>query len=381
MDQIYLDYNSTTPVDPRVLETMLPFFSEKFGNAASHTHRWGWSAAAVVDKARQEVAEMIHAGPEEIIFTSGATEAINLAMRGVMDVYSVKGKHLLVASTEHKAVIDTAADLVRTGAEVEYLPVNREGLIDTVDLEKKIRPETVLVCVMMANNETGTMQPVEEISRICNEKKTLFLCDATQAIGKVRVDVQELGLHLCTISAHKFYGPKGIGALYVRRKDPRVKLAAAITGGGHERGLRSGTLNVPGIVGMGAAATLARGYQWDYGMHTSRWRTILEQQLTSEGRGFINGSIRSRLPNTTSITFPGIRAEALIKRIPDIGISMGSACSSALPEPSHVLKAMGLTDEEIYSSIRISLGKETTEEDVRSAIFRIGGALDDLRGN
>ena len=379
MQSIYLDYNSTTPVDPQVLEAMLPYFSEKFGNAASHTHAWGWTAAAVVDKARQEIAELINAGPEEIIFTSGATEAINLAMRGVMEVYAVKGKHLLVAATEHKAVLDTAVDLQRAGAEVEYLPVNREGLIDVTTLEQKIRPDTVLVCVMMANNETGTIQPVEEIARICKAKETIFFSDTTQAIGKTRVDVQELGLPLCTISAHKLYGPKGIGALFVRRKDPRVKLVAEITGGGHERGLRSGTLNVPGIAGFGMAARLAKRNTWDYGIHTSKWRTILEQQLTEDGRGFINGSIRSRIPNTTNITFPGVKAETLIRQIPEIGISMGSACSSALPEPSHVLKAMGLSNEEIFSSVRISLGKDTGEEEIREAILRIGGALEKLR--
>ncbi len=379
MQSIYLDYNSTTPADPLVLDTMMPYFSEKFGNAASHTHAWGWTAAGVVEKARQEVAALINAGPEEIIFTSGATEAINLAMRGVMEVYAVKGKHLIVAATEHKAVLDTAEDLQRKGVIVDYLSVDREGRIDLSALEQTIRPDTVLVCVMMANNETGTMQPVEEIARICKAKETLFLCDTTQAIGKTRVDVQELGLHLCTISAHKMYGPKGIGALYVRRKEPRVKLVAEITGGGHERGLRSGTLNVPAIVGFGTAAHLAKQNTWDYGMHTSKWRTILEQHLTEDGRGFINGCIRARIPNTTNITFPGIKAGKLIKAIPEIGISMGSACSSALPQPSHVLKAMGLSDEEIYSSVRISLGKETTEEEIRQAILRIGGALEKLR--
>ncbi len=381
MQSIYLDYNSTTPVDPLVLDTMMPYFSEKFGNAASHTHAWGWTAAGVVEKARQEVAALINAGPEEIIFTSCATEAINLAMRGVMEVFAVKGKHLIVAATEHKAVLDTAEDLQRKGAMVDYLSVDREGRIDLSALEQTIRPDTVLVCVMMANNETGTIQPVEEIARICKAKETLFFCDTTQAIGKTRVDVQELGLHLCTISAHKMYGPKGIGALYVRRKEPRVKLVAEITGGGHERGLRSGTLNVPAIVGFGAAAVQAKQNTWDYGMHTSKWRTILEQQLTEDGRGFINGCIRARIPNTTNITFPGIKAEKLIKAIPEIGISMGSACSSALPQPSHVLKAMGLSDEEIYSSVRISLGKETTEEEIRQAILRIGGALEKLRNS
>lgn len=381
MASIFLDYNSTTPVDPLVLEAMLPCFSEHFGNAASHTHAPGWVAAALVEKARQEVAGLINASPEEIIFTSGATEAINLAMRGVLEVYAVKGRHVLLAATEHKAVLDTAADLRHHGAVTEEIPVNREGLIDLQVLEQKIRHDTVLVCVMMANNETGTVQPVEEIARLCRSRDVLFCCDTTQSIGKTRVDVQELGLPLCTLSAHKYYGPKGIGALYVRRREPRVKLAAEITGGGHERGLRSGTLNVPGIVGMGAASRLAGERTWDDAMHTSRWRTILEQALTENGRGWINGSVRARLPNTTNLTFPGISAARLIKVLPDIALSMGSACSSALPQPSHVLKAMGLTDEEVFSSVRISLGRNTTEAEIRAAIFRIGEALVTLQAN
>jgi cysteine desulfurase len=360
---------------------MLPYFTEQFGNASSRTHAYGWVAAEAVDIARREVAELLNAEPNEIIFTSGATESLNLAIRGVAAAYAVKGRHMVICSTEHKAVLDTVADLSESGITADILPVDRSGLIDLSLLEKSIREDTILVAVMMANNETGVIQPTEAISKICRDKKTIFLSDTTQAAGKMRIDVQDNGPDLCTVSAHKIYGPKGVGALYIRRKDPRVKLIAEITGGGHERGLRSGTLNVPGIVGLGAAARIANEQVWDYGIHTSRWRTILEQQLTEDGKGTINGSIKSRLPNTTNITFPGVKAERLIIAIGDIAISMGSACTSALPAPSHVLKSMGLSDEEIQSSIRLSIGKNTTEAEIRESILRIGGALVGLRKN
>ena len=375
MSPIYLDHNSTTPVDPQVLDAMLPYFSGQFGNASSRTHAYGWVAAEAVETARREVAELLHAEPNEIIFTSGATESLNLAIRGVAAAYAVKGRHMVICSTEHKAVLDTVADLSSSGITADILPVDRSGLIDLSLLEKSIREDTILVAVMMSNNETGVIQPTEAISKICRDKQTIFLSDTTQAAGKMRIDVQDNGPDLCTVSAHKIYGPKGVGALYIRRKDPRVKLIAEITGGGHERGLRSGTLNVPGIVGLGAAARLANEQLWDYGIHTSRWRTILEQQLTEDGKGTINGSIKSRLPNTTNITFPGIKAERLIHQLSDIAFSMGSACTSTLPTPSHVLKAMGLSDEEIQSSIRLSIGKNTTEAEIRETILRIGGAL------
>lgn len=381
MSPIYLDHNSTTPVDPQVLAAMLPYFSEQFGNASSRTHAFGWVAAEAVDIARREVAGLLNAEPNEIIFTSGATESLNLAIRGVAAAYAVKGRHMVICSTEHKAVLDTVADLSESGITADILPVDRSGLIDLTLLEKTIRKDTILVAVMMANNETGVIQPTEAISKICRDKQTIFLSDTTQAAGKMRIDVRDNGPDLCTVSAHKIYGPKGIGALYIRRKDPRVKLIAEITGGGHERGLRSGTLNVPGIVGLGAAARIANEQVWDYGIHTSRWRTILEQQLTEDGKGTINGSIKSRLPNTTNITFPGVKAERLIIAIGDIAISMGSACTSALPAPSHVLKSMGLSDEEIQSSIRLSIGKNTTEAEIRESILRIGGALVGLRKN
>lgn len=376
MKSIYLDYNSTTPVDPKVLEVMLPYFTEHFGNAASSTHAWGWSASAVVERAREQVAQLIGAEPNEIIFTSGATEGINLAIRGVAQAYASVGKHIIVASTEHKAVLDTAKDLANIGIECSELGVDREGKIDLLELQNSIRPDTILVAVMMSNNETGVLQDCAEIGRICREKKVLFLSDTTQSIGKMRVNVDEHNLDLCTISAHKIYGPKGIGALYVRRKNPRVSLHTQITGGGHERGLRSGTLNVPAIVGFGKACELAGDGLWDYGIHTSRWRTFLEQQLTIEfGHGFINGSTRTRLPNTSNICFPKIKSESFIKALPNLGMSMGSACTSAVPQPSHVLKAMGLKESEIYSSVRISLGKSTTEEEIKEALVRMEEVL------
>jgi len=376
MESIYLDYNSTTPVDERVLETMLPYFSDKFGNASSATHAWGWTASAVVEKAREQVAQMIGAEPSEIIFTSGATEAVNLAIRGVVSAYEGSGKHIIIGATEHKAVLDTVDDLKKFGYEITELGVDREGIIDLEIFQKSIRSDTIMAIIMLANNETGVIQDGESIGKICKEKNILFLSDTTQAIGKMRVDVQELGIDLCSISAHKIYGPKGVGALYVRRKNPRVTLLAEITGGGHERGLRSGTLNVPGIVGLGEACKLAQENLWDYGVHTSRLRTFLEQQLTLEDhKGFINGSIKSRLPNTSNICFPGKKIDRLLKALPNIAMSTGSACTSALKEPSHVLKAMHLSEDEIFSSIRISLGKDTSEEEIKNALLRIGEAL------
>ncbi len=355
---------------------MLPYFTQHFGNAASSTHGWGWAAAAVVEKAREQVAQLIGAEPNEIIFTSGSTEALNLAIRGVVQAYASVGKHIIVCSTEHKAVLDTVQDLTKTGIEYSVIGVNREGIIDLLELQNLMRSDTILVAVMMANNETGVIQDCEEIGRICRERKIIFLSDTTQAAGKVRVNVDEQSLDLCTLSAHKIYGPKGIGALYVRRKNPRVTLQAQITGGGHERGLRPGTLNVPAIVGFGKACELANEGGWDFGIHTSRWRTFLEQQLTIEYvHGFINGTVKSRLPNTSNLCFPKIKSERLIKALPTLGMSMGSACTSAIPQPSHVLKAMGLSDAEIYSSVRISIGKNTSEEEIKETLVLMETAL------
>ncbi len=379
MSNIYLDFNSTSPVDQQVLAQMLPWFSEKFGNAASKTHLFGWEADAAVTHAREKVASLIGAEPNEIIFTSGATEAINLALRGVMDAYSDKGNHLIVCTTEHKAVLDTAVALSNYGKKISYLSVNRDGRIDLDELKKVIQKETVMVAVMMGNNETGVMQDVEVIAQICNEKGIIFFSDLTQAAGKVNINVHELGISIACISAHKFYGPKGIGALYISRKKPRVIVTPQITGGGHEKGLRSGTLNVPAIVGIGAAAELAQSEIWNYAVHTSKLRTKLEQGIEELGNIRINGSTRFRLPNTTNLQVEGVRADKLIKDLHDIAISSGSACSSALIEPSHVLIAMGLTEQESFCSIRLSLGKTTTDTEINYVIEKIISLVERIR--
>lgn len=377
MQPMYFDHNSTTPVDPQVLEVMLPYFNQKFGNAASSTHAYGRMASDAVERAREQVAALIGAEPGEIIFTSGATESLNLAMRGAMAAYADKGRHLVICATEHKAVLDTAADLEKRGAEVSILGVDREGRVDLEELETQLRDDTVLVAIMMANNETGVLQDSAAIGEFARAKKVLHLSDTTQTVGKMRVDVNEQSIDLCTISGHKIYGPKGCGALYVRRKNPRVTLLPELTGGGHEGGLRAGTLNVPGIVGLGEACHLAGNRLWEYGVHTSRWRTFFEQMICVEHKlGRINGSTRHRLPNTTSITFQGIRTGELMRTLPEMAFSAGSACTSALDQPSHVLAAMGLAEAEIRSSARFSFGLHTTEMEVNRAILRIAEVLD-----
>ncbi len=376
---IYLDYNSTTPVDPRVLEAMLPYFSERFGNASSKSHSFGWTAAQVVDNARAQVASLLNAEAQEIIFTSGSTEAINLALKGVFSIYQTKGKHIITAQTEHKAVIDTCKYLETLGANITFLPVDREGNVDPEDLKKNILPTTILVAIMLANNETGTIQPIQKLAEITHANNSIFFCDATQAFGKIQVDVQDLGIDLCCISAHKMYGPKGAGALFVRRKNPRVNLTPLIHGGGHERGLRSGTLNVPAIVGLGLAAEIAGKDWWENAGKMSILRSKFEWKLTELNDVFVNGNIRNRLPNTCNISIGGIKADELIAKLPLLAFSTGSACTSALPEPSHVLKAMGLTEAQAYSSIRISLGKDTTEEEVLKAANDICIQIEKLR--
>jgi len=368
---VYLDYNSTTPVDPRVLEKMLPYFSEKFGNAASRTHRFGWVAEEAVKNARETIAGFINCSEQEIVFTSGATEAINLAIKGVWENYREKGNHIVTVRTEHKAVLDTCKELEEKGATVTYLAVDREGNIDLDELERSITDKTILVCVMYANNETGVIHPVKKIAELVYEKGSIFMCDATQAIGKMNVDVQQEGIDLMCISGHKIYGPKGTGALYVRRKDPRVSVHAQQHGGGHERGLRSGTLNVPGIVGLAKACAIAKEEMWDDGVKLSKLRTLLEQFLVEPGKVYINGNQRDRLPNITNLSFVGLKADELIMKMPDLAVSTGSACSSAIPEPSHVLKAMGLSDEIAYSSIRFSLGKYTSYEEIMFAVEQV----------
>ncbi len=374
-----MDYNATTPVDKRVLDAMLPYFSDKFGNAASRTHAFGWVAEDAVKTAREQVAGLINCTSQEIVFTSGATEAINLAIKGVWENYRSKGSHIVTVKTEHKAVLDTCRQLEKKGASVTYLDVDREGLVDLAELKSVLRPDTILVAVMYVNNETGVIQPVEQIAELVHKNNSIFMCDATQAAGKINCDVEELGIDLLCLSGHKLYGPKGAGALYVRRKNPRVALAAQIDGGGHERGLRSGTLNVPGIVGLGAACALAKGEMWDDSARISRLRTRLEQQLCDIGNVYINGSIKNRLFNVSSITFKGIRSEKLISKLPNLAVAMGSACTSAVAEPSHVLKAMGLSDEDSYGTVRFSLGKYTTAEEVEEVVGLVTTAVIELK--
>lgn len=378
---IYLDHNATTPVDAQVLEAMLPYFTEKFGNAASTAHRFGWVAADAVALARERVAALLHAEPSEITFTSGATESINLALKGVWEVYQTKGKHMVTVATEHKAVLDVCQGLEQKGANITYLPVNSSGLISLQQLEEALTPETILVCVMMANNETGVIQPIAEIGQLCKERGVLFMSDITQALGKLPVDVQALGIDIAPLSAHKLYGPKGVGAIYLRRRGPRVKLPAMIEGGGHENGLRSGTLNVPGIVGLGKAAELALQQQPTYYQHTLHHRELLETALLALPGASLNGHATLRLPNTVNLSFEVIRAGGLLKALADtVAVSSGSACTSALMEPSYVLKAMGVSDALAYNSIRFSLGKDTTEAEIRETVVGVGEVLMGLRG-
>lgn len=378
---IYLDYNSTTPVAPRVLEAMLPYFTEKFGNAASKVHRYGWVAEEAVDIARKQVATLINAEPSEVIFTSGATEAINLSLKGVFETYRSKGNHIITVATEHKAVLDCCKKLEQYGAEVTYLPVSREGMIDLEELKKAITEKTILISVMLANNEIGVIQPVKEIADIAHAHNILFMSDATQAIGKLKVDVNDLHIDLMPLSAHKFYGPKGVGALYVRRKNPRVTLTAQMDGGGHERNLRSGTLNVPGIVGLGKACELVGAEVEASAIKMQRLRDTLQNTLLKNIPGTkLNGSLHTRLPNTLNISFSGIESASLLKHLAvSVAASSGSACTSAVPEPSYVLKALGLDDATAYSSVRFSLGRDTTAEELDTAIEKIIEAVQKIR--
>lgn len=371
---VYFDYNATCPADARVVKKMLPYFSEHFGNASSKNHAYGWLAHDAVEEARIKVAEIIDAEASEILFTSGATESVNLAIKGVYKAYQKKGNHIICAATEHKAVLDCCASLEKEGAKITLLPVDREGLIDLTDLKNALNVSTILVCIMLANNETGVLHNMAPIAELVHASNALLLCDATQAVGKIRVNVNEDGIDLLPLSAHKMYGPKGVGALYVRRKKPRVSLVPLLDGGGHENGLRSGTLNVPGIVGLGAACELAIHEMWDDGIRISKLRTKLEQSLIDLGNVFVNGSQKQRLPNVSNLCFRGIKADRLITLLPEIAFSTGSACSSALAKPSHVLTAMGQSEEMAYAAIRFSLGKYTTEEEVDFCIQKISRA-------
>jgi cysteine desulfurase len=365
----YFDYNATTPVDKRVLEEMLPYFSDHFGNAASNTHAFGWYAQGAVEKARQQVAEFINAEAAEIVFTSGSTEAINLALKGVFEAYRSKGNHIITCQTEHKAVLDTCAYLEEQGATITYLPVDREGRIDLDELKNSFTPQTILVAIMAANNETGVLQDLESIGTICREREVLFFSDTTQMAGKLPIDVQDMKLDLCCLSAHKLYGPKGIGALYVRRKGPRVSLSPLIHGGGHESGKRSGTLNVPGIVGLGKACEIAKAEFWDNNGAISKIRAYLEHQLLEIPGLTINGSTRHRLYNTSNLYFPALKdGSSLFSHLKNsYAVSLGSACTSAKAEPSHVLKAMGLAKAEAENSIRFSFGTGNTIKEVEEA--------------
>lgn len=376
---VYLDYNSTTPVDKRVLEAMLPYFSEHFGNAASRTHAYGWIAEEAVNQARDQAAKLIHAEPGEIIFTSGSTEAINLALKGVYEAFHSKGNHIVTVASEHKAVLDTCKHLEKLGAHITVLPVKEDGLVDLNLLEQSIQPGTIAVAIMYANNETGVIQPVREIAEIIHQRGSLFLCDATQACGKISVDVQTDRIDLLCMSAHKFYGPKGAGALYVRRKNPRVILAPLIDGGGHEKGLRSGTLNVPAIVGFGKACEITRSEMTDDATRIESLRNELENRLLEFGNVLVNGNTTHRLFNVTNLSFAGMNSNAMILELKDIAVATGSACSSAIPEPSHVLKAMMVKEDLAYASLRFSLGKFTTEEDILFAVKKVNDALIKLR--
>lgn len=363
----YLDYNSTTPIDPKVLETMLPFLKDNFANPSSN-HLFGKSINEKVKHAREVIADFINSEPIELIFTSGATEAINIAINGVAESYLNKGKHIITVSTEHKAVLDTCKDLERKGFVVTYLTVQSNGLIDITELQKAIRPDTILVSIMYVNNETGLIQPVKEIAKLAHEKGALFMTDATQSVGKIEIDVKDLGVDLLCFSGHKMYAPKGIGVMYIRNK---TKLTPQIHGGGHERGLRSGTLNVPGIMALAKACELANEEMGLNQTSISFLRDKLESELLKLPNTSINGDSENRIYNTTNICFKGQDANILIGRMKNIAISNGSACSSAVVEPSHVLKALGLSDDDAFASLRFSLGKFNTMEDIDTVIQKI----------
>ncbi len=379
--RVYLDNNSTTPCDPRVVDTMVPYFYQKPGNSASRNHPFGWEAEEGVDYAREQIAALLKVDPKEIIFTSGATESDNLAIKGVFEMYRSKGNHIITVTTEHKAVLDTCDKLTEAGAEITYLKVAEDGLIDLAELEAAIKSTTILVSVMWANNETGVIQPMKEIGDICEKHGVLFMSDATQAVGKIPTYPKEIGVHLLAFTSHKMYGPKGVGALYVSRKSPRVKVTAQMDGGGHERGMRSGTLNVPGIVGFGKAAEIARLEMNADAERLSKLRDRLEHELTSRlEECYINGNVDHRMPHVTNISFKHVEGEGLMMTFnQNIAVSSGSACTSASLEPSYVLVALGLGDDLAHSSIRFSLGRFTTDEEVDFAVEKLVAGVNHMR--
>ena len=377
---IYMDNHATTPVDPRVFEAMRPYFVELFGNAASRNHSFGWQAEDAVEKARKQIADLIGATSKEIVFTSGATESNNLAIKGVADMYAEKGNHIITAATEHKATLDTCKRLEKDGIRVTYLAVQQNGLVDLEQLRNAITDKTILVSIMYANNEIGVLQPVAEIGKIAKERGVLFHSDATQAVGKVPVDVLKDNIDLLSISAHKMYGPKGVGALYVRRRNPRVQLTAQMDGGGHERGMRSGTLNVTGIVGLGAACAIAKAEMPEESKRLAYLRDKMKDRLLSAlDEVYINGTMEHRLPNNLNISFAYVEGESLLMGINEIAVSSGSACTSATLEPSYVLKALGAGDDLAHSSIRFGLGRFNTEEEVDYVTAKVIDVVQKLR--
>ncbi len=377
---IYLDNNATTACDPRVVNVMLAYFTQHYGNAASRNHAFGWAAEEAVNFAREQIAKLIGADPKEIVFTSGATEADNLALKGVFEMYAAKGNHIITVKTEHKAVLDSCKHLEKLGAEVTYLPVNHDGLIDLDQLQAAIKDSTILIAIMYANNEIGVIQPVKEISAIARKHGVLFFTDAVQAVGKIPVDVNNDGIDLMALTAHKLFGPKGIGALYVRRKNPRVKIIAQMDGGGHERNMRSGTLNVPAIAGFGEAAELVRLEMESDAKRLSELRDKLESALLNIEGSNINGNRKERLPHVTNISFKDVEGDGLLMGInKNIAVSSGSACTSASLEPSYVLKALGLEDELAHSSLRFSLGRFTNEEEIDFTIEQVTNTVIRLR--
>ena len=377
---IYMDNHATTPVDPRVLEAMMPYFTDKFGNAASRNHSFGWSAEEAVENARQQVASLIGATAKEIIFTSGATESDNLMIKGVAEMYREKGNHIITQAIEHKAVLDTCKNLEKHGFEVTYLPVERDGRVSPEAVRKAIKPTTILICIMYANNEIGVINPIAEIGKIAKEHGIVFAVDGVQAVGKIPVDVQKDNIDLLAISAHKIYGPKGVGALYVRRRNPRVQLSAIIDGGGHERGMRSGTLNVPGIAGLGKACELCHQEMSQEAERLRGLRERLRAGLEAKlDEVFINGSMEHRLPNNLNMSFAYVEGESLLMGINDVAVSSGSACTSATLEPSYVLKALGVGEDLAHTSIRFGLGRFTTQEEVDYVIDKMVQVVTKLR--
>ena len=377
---IYMDDHATTPMDPRVLEAMMPYFTGKFGNAASRNHSFGWEAEQAVEKAREQVAKLIGATAKEIIFTSGATESNNLAIKGIAEMYRERGNHIITQVTEHKAVLDACKRLEKYGYEVTYLPVQKDGRVDLEDVRKAITPKTILITIMYANNEIGSINPIQEIGKIAKENGIIFAVDGVQAVGKIPVDVQKDNIDLLAISAHKIYGPKGVGALYVRRRNPRVQLSAIIDGGGHERGMRSGTLNVTGIVGLGKACEIAQKEMAQEAERLRGLRDRLKAGLEAKlDEVFINGSWEHRLPNNLNMSFAYVEGESLLMGINDIAVSSGSACTSATLEPSYVLKALGVGEDLAHTSIRFGLGRFNTAEEVDYVVDKMVQVVTKLR--